>query len=147
MTETITKDSDALDVVTGTLYAEARGEPVEVQEWVVWVIKNRAMQDKAYWGGSQIKEVCLHPGQFECWNFVGDITMPESSYKSLRQFVATVLADRSDPTGGCDHYNNPNKEGYSDWTKNCKLNCKCCKMNLTRVKKIANHQFYKSKFS
>jgi spore germination cell wall hydrolase CwlJ-like protein len=30
------------DVFKKTIYAEARGEPYEGQQWVAWVIKNRA---------------------------------------------------------------------------------------------------------
>jgi N-acetylmuramoyl-L-alanine amidase len=133
MTESVSRDSDEIDVIVGTLYAEARGEPVEGQEWVIWVIKNRARLNRSYWGGNQMKNVCLHRYQFECWNWHSSITMPECSYTSLKTFVGKILAEQEDPTGGCDHYNNPDKEGYPDWTKNCK-----------RVRKIANHQFYKS---
>lgn len=37
-----------------------------------------------------------------------------------------------DPTGGCDHYNNPDKEGYPEWT-----------VNVVRVRKIGKYQFYR----
>lgn len=47
-----------------TLYAEARGEPVKGQEWVAHVIKNRAKANRSYWGGSNVADVCRHPGQF-----------------------------------------------------------------------------------
>jgi len=39
-----------------------------------------------------------------------------------------------DPTSGCDHYNNPDKEGFPPWTN-----------NVMRVIKIGHHQFYRSK--
>jgi hypothetical protein len=39
-----------------------------------------------------------------------------------------------DPTSGCDHYNNPDKEGFTPWTN-----------KVMRVIKIGHHQFYRSK--
>lgn len=126
-----------LEVFAKTIYAEARGEPHEGQVWVAWVIKNRARANRLYWGGSSIKAVCLHPGQFECWNGRSDIQTYESEVyekiKQLAQMIYNTPADQ-DPTGGADHYNNPDKEGSPSWTENC-----------NRVKKIGNHQFYKQK--
>ena len=52
-----------------------------------------------------------------------------------KEIAEQVMNSYSDPTEGCDHYNNPGKEGYPDWTNNC-----------TRNKKIGGHQFYKAKF-
>lgn len=103
-----------------TIYAEARGEPREGQEWVGWVIKNRAAKDRSYWGGSRNEDVCKKPGQFECWNG-GDIPIKDQkSYDKIRSWSDRLYdAPMSkDPTGGCDHYNNPDKEGYPGWTNN-----------------------------
>ena len=43
------------EVFFKTLYAECRGEPRLGQEWVGWVIKNRARRNKSDWGGNTIK--------------------------------------------------------------------------------------------
>lgn len=51
------------DVMALTMYGEARGEPVEGQIAVGWVIKNRAIA----WNKGII-EVCIQPEQFSCWN-------------------------------------------------------------------------------
>lgn len=51
------------DVMALTIYGEARGEPVEGQIAVGWVIKNRAVA----WNKGII-EVCVQPEQFSCWN-------------------------------------------------------------------------------
>ncbi|CAF1088066.1 unnamed protein product [Brachionus calyciflorus] len=59
----VTRSSNELEVFATTIYAEARGEPVMGQIWVAWVIKNRARQNRQYWGGNTIKNVCLHNGQ------------------------------------------------------------------------------------
>ena len=132
----VTKESSERDVLIATLYAEARGEQEdEGLRWVVWVIRNRADLNRSYWGGSRIKNVCLHPGQFECWtNSPHGIDMTESdSISRCERIVNEVFASSQDPTRGCDHYNNPSKEGYPSWTNNFK-----------KDKKIGNHQFYKS---
>uniref|UniRef100_A0A914W970 Cell wall hydrolase SleB domain-containing protein n=1 Tax=Plectus sambesii TaxID=2011161 RepID=A0A914W970_9BILA len=124
------------DVFAKTVYAEARGEPVEGQVWVAWVIKNRARMNRGYWGGNTIKGVCLKKGQFECWNGKSDIDVsgePQVYQRIHRLTDAIYVAPPgNDPSGGADHYNNPDKEGYPPWTKNCK-----------RLRKIGHHQFYK----
>ncbi|CAF0723801.1 unnamed protein product [Adineta ricciae] len=126
-----------LEVFRKTVYAEARGESVEGQKWVAWVIKNRARLNRQYWGGSKIKDVCLHPRQFECWNGVNDISIHEPEvYRQVCEVVDAIYhADpNDDPTNGTDHYHNPDKEGIPSWVHNCVF-----------VKKIGNHTFYKSK--
>ena len=126
---------NTLDVLAATLYAEARGEPDEGKIWVLWVIRNRARMNKKYWGGSKIKDVCLHPYQFECWNKRDEIVINDlSAFKKCQAIVEQVMNSNEDPTDGCDHYINPSVAGYPSWTKNC-----------DPIKKIKNHQFYRSK--
>ncbi|CAF1560127.1 unnamed protein product [Didymodactylos carnosus] len=128
------------DVFYQTIYAEAQGECEEGQKWVAWVIMNRAQLDKDYWGGKSIKDVCLKGGQFECWNDKTRGTGIKIKYQKDYDAIVSrtrpiyLKVENQDPTGGADHYNNPKKESYPPWTKNC-----------TEVKKIGNHQFYKSK--
>jgi len=132
-----------LRILADTLYLEARGESQQGQEWVAWVIKNRAASNMEFWGGNDIRNVCLHPRQFECWNGRNSPLVPEElkpeekeAWKLAKEIAETVInaSLEDDPTGGCDHYNNPSKEGYPDWTENCE-----------KVEKIGAHQFYKSK--
>lgn len=126
-----------IEVFAKTIYAEARGEPEEGQQWVGWVIKNRARADRSYWGGNSIKSVCLHPYQFECWNGVNDIPIHEPEvYQRIYRLAAEISGApySDDPTNGADHYNNPSKEGYPGWTNNC-----------DRSRKIGEHQFYKGR--
>ncbi len=131
---TYTKDSSDIDILTATLYAEARGEEPEGQEWVVWVIKNRAAANRSYWGGSNMRSVCLHPYQFECWNNGSIYVDDPAAFENCRRIVNSVLNSDFDPTSGCYHYNNPAIEGYPDWTR-----------NVNYIRKIGNHQFYRSK--
>jgi hypothetical protein len=49
------------EVLTLTIYGEARGEPIEGQIAVGCVIRNRTFEDN-------YKEVCFKPDQFSCWN-------------------------------------------------------------------------------
>lgn len=132
-----TNAMDGKEVFAKTIYAEARGEPLEGQQWVAWVIKNRAYRNKPYWGGNTIKGVCLQPYQFECWNGRTDIPINEPAvYKKIRSW-SDALYDAphsKDPTQNCDYYNNPAKEGMPAWTKNVDL-----------IRKIGNHNFYRSK--
>ena len=133
-TFTVGPSSSLADVFAATIYAEARGESIEGQEWVGHVIKNRARLNKSYWGGTSIKDVCLKPGQFECWNR-GPIEINDQiSFHRAHEIIKRVLAS-NDPTNGCDHYNNPDKEGYPAWTQNTHF-----------MRKIGNHQFYKTKW-
>jgi len=126
------------EVFAKTLYAEARGEPVEGRIWVAWVIKNRARMNKTYWGGSSIKSVCLKEGQFECWNNKSDIEIKEKQvYEQIRQLTDKIYdaPHGDDPTGGTDHYHNPKKEDPDQpWVRNC-----------DKVREIGDHVFYKSK--
>ncbi|CAF0855738.1 unnamed protein product [Brachionus calyciflorus] len=119
----VTRSSNELEVFAATIYAEARGEPVMGQIWVAWVIKNRARQNRQYWGGNTIKNVCLHNGQFECWNGINSIDMSEETRaRDLAiQIAQQVINANHDETNGCDHYNNPRKEGYPPWTNNCEI--------------------------
>ena len=123
-------------VLAATLYAEARGEGVRGMTAAGAVIRRRASLNRSYWGGSQIKDVCLHPWQFECWNGRDSIRVDEThAFEQALDVARKIISGNfRDETGGADHYNNPDKEGYPEWTRNCNMTVK-----------IGNHQFYKSK--
>ena len=126
-----------LEVYAKTIYAEARSESKEGQIWVAWVIMNRARMNRVYWGGNRIKDVCLHPGQFECWNSRNDIEIREPQiYQQIHQLARKIYVDPhgEDPTGGSDHYHNPAKEGRPGWVNNCVF-----------VRTIGNHDFYRGR--
>jgi len=124
--------SESYKVLLKTVYAEARGEPTLGQKAVAWVIYNRTKKDRDYWGGYTLAGVCKHPNQFECWNGKDDIIMTETdAQKSIESWLPTFFLE-TDPTGGCTYYNNPDKEGYPDWTT-----------RVIKAIKIGNHQFYK----
>lgn len=59
-------DEEALAL---TIFGEARGEPIEGKAAVASVVMNRAKTPARF--SDSIKDVCLQPKQFSCWN-VGD---------------------------------------------------------------------------
>lgn len=57
--------SNDLTVLAGTLYGEIRGGTQAQQENIAQVILNRQHHHKF---GTTIKDICLAPYQFSCWN-------------------------------------------------------------------------------
>jgi spore germination cell wall hydrolase CwlJ-like protein len=62
-----------IDILSRTIFGEARGEPLAGKIAVGRIIINRAEIDlgndgKPDWWGETIKGVCLQPYQFSCWN-------------------------------------------------------------------------------
>lgn len=53
----------AANIISYTLYAEARGEPVDGKIAVASVIKTRSIRSK-----KSLAEVCMQSKQFSCWN-------------------------------------------------------------------------------
>lgn len=115
-----------------TIYGEARGESELGQRAVAWVINNRAKLNRGYWGGNTIAGVCRAPFQFECWNGLSDIVMLETAARDATDSWLPWVYQGSDPSLGSQYYNNPDKEGYPDWTT-----------RVIRTVKIGAHQFYK----
>lgn len=99
-----------LDTLARTIYGEARGQILQGQVAVGWVVRNRALRPRRF--GASIKEVCLKPKQFSCWNeddpnrklvLAADHT--KRSFLGALGVAALVMSgDFPDPTGGADHY-------------------------------------------
>ncbi|KAK9882351.1 hypothetical protein WA026_020873 [Henosepilachna vigintioctopunctata] len=124
------------EIFAKTVYGEARGEPVEGQIWVAWVIKNRARANKKYWGGSKIGDVCRHPYQFEPWNGKTDIIITEPAvYKRIKTLTDQIYDDppSQDPTDGSQYFHSTYMKKYPSWVKNCK-----------KTRTIGHHIFYKA---
>lgn len=127
-----------VQILALTLYGEARGESPEGQAAVAWVIRNRA--DRRFRGNS-IREVCLSPKQFSCWN-ASDVNRPKledagtlrtEAYKRLERIAGDVIAGRvADPTGGADHYHEESIAPY--WAK-----------TMQRTAQVGRHVFYRMK--
>lgn len=102
----------AFDVAARTLAQEVRGEPLDGQTAVAWVIKNRLHDGR--WGHS-LASVCLWRGQFSGWYVTSD---PNFSYacsladndptlSHMQSLLQTVMDGAVDPTKGATHYYNP----------------------------------------
>lgn len=122
---------DEVDVLTRTVYGEARSESADGQAAVTWVIRNRASK------GKTIKEVCLKPKQFSCWNSndpnrstLLSLDTNNPHYKSIREIVVQVLkGTRTDNTHGSLHYHASRIK--PEWTN-----------GKTPVVTIGSHMFY-----
>ncbi len=101
---------DDLWILAKTIWAEARGEPLEGQIAVANVILNRARQGG--WWGDTVPGVCLKPKQFSCWN-EGDpnrarmdgLELQDRAFARAVSVAAGACAgDMADITGGATHY-------------------------------------------
>ena len=106
-----------LDTLARTLYGEARGEGVEGMEAVAYVIMNRvklADDNIVRWWGGNIKDVCLKPWQFSCWNEndpnlekLKELNDNNRTFLTALYVAADVMVkykDSEDPTNGATHY-------------------------------------------
>ena len=59
-----------IDILARTIYGEARGEPLEGQIAVAWVVRNRATlaDHRRQFGIGTLASACQAPWQFSCWN-------------------------------------------------------------------------------
>lgn len=102
----------AFDVAARTLCQEVRGEPIEGQNAVAWVIKNRLADGR--WGHS-LASVCLWRGQFSGWYVPSDpnfgyacsLDDNDATLSHMRSVLQVVLDSEIDPTSGATHYFNP----------------------------------------
>jgi len=114
--QTLNRNSRDYQILWRTIYAEARGESETGQRAVAWVIRNRTKLNRSYMGGNTIAGFCLAPYQFECWTGKFDIIMSETAARdAIDRWLPSVYTG-SDPSKGSAYYNNPDKEGYPDWT-------------------------------
>ncbi len=125
-----------LEVLTKTIYGEARGERQPGMEAVANVIINRAKNPG--WWGRDVVSVCLKPKQFSCWNeddpnrrvlehnLSGDIV-----YRLCEQIARRALAGQlPDHTNGATHYHT--KSVQPRWAE-----------HLVPCADIGHHLFYK----
>jgi len=117
------------DVVARTIYGEGRGQSFEGQVAIGFVIFNRAKERK-----QSVREVCLAPRQFSCWN-LGDInrkiietiTLQSKGFTRAYGIACLIMTeDLNDPTfnpeigRGANHYYNPDIV-HPNWAKNMKV--------------------------
>lgn len=88
-----------------TVWGEARGEPELGQIAVAWVILNRSRTRK-----QTIRQVCLAPKQFSCWNANDPnhakllALKPEQYQRQITICGRVCNQECPDPTDGATHY-------------------------------------------
>lgn len=103
-----------IDTLARTIYGEARGEfaktGIATFIAVANVVFNRTKR-KSFWGGS-IRDICLQPKQFSCWNAQDPNYAPlkkvmrgEMVFDLCWNVAQNVLEEKwPDLTKGADHY-------------------------------------------
>lgn len=134
--------AEDLDVLTRTVWGEARGEGMGGMIAVAWTIRNRVEDGKSRsWWGEGYTGVCKKPYQFSCWNsndpnfpmMAGAKPIPTMQYKTAKAAAEAVINNvAADPTMGATHY-------YADtitapeWVS-----------GATRTAHIGHHLFFKN---
>lgn len=132
--------NEETEILAKTLYGEARGEGLSGIEAVANVIMNRvrhAQKYKGFWWGKTVKEVCLKPFQFSCWNTNDpncDLLKKDLSQDSVfdicrRVAVRAINGLLKDNTKGATHYHTLNVN--PSWAS-----------KLTPCAQIGQHLFY-----
>jgi spore germination cell wall hydrolase CwlJ-like protein len=114
-----------VDVLTRTIYGEARGEDQLGKVAVAWVVRNRHESSVTWWGEG-IAGVCTAPWQFSCWNrsdpnreLIETLEPTHgSAWDCLRAAVDVLGGAQPDPTQGATHYHHQSIE--PPWAKDKK---------------------------
>jgi len=133
-----------LDTFSRTLYGEGRGEYTKPDGGlaaliaIANVVMNRVKQKS--WFGKTIRDVCLKPWQFSCWNkddpnypIILAVTKADPLFEICHQVATAVSDDRwPDLTKGSDHYFSSILQVHPKWAQNRLPNFR-----------LGRHQFYK----
>lgn len=123
-----TKDIPDLGIVARTLWGEFRGGGYLGMQSVACVILNRAKSNIRWWGGPDLRSICLAPWQFSCW-LKNDpnrakmiaVSKDDASYRIALEIAGLALEDKlPDITNGAMQYFNHNMPSGSwpDWAVN-----------------------------
>ena len=132
-----------IDIMTKTLWMEARGEPDIGIQAVACVIYNRFKSKKWYskiLGVASLANVCLKEWQFSCWNKGDqcDTKLPKANKESRSWKICEAFAIMTangwlpDIIDGADHYYAKTMKNPPAWAKKMKFKCQ-----------IGHHKFYK----
>jgi N-acetylmuramoyl-L-alanine amidase len=103
-----------IDIMTRTLFGEAKANDSQDATAIAHVIRNRYEYQRKAWGLT-IAEVCLKPKQFSCWNTndpnrerIKGATAANSWFAQCYAIVKNVLDGLvPDPTSRSTHYHTP----------------------------------------
>ena len=123
-----------VEILTGLIIGEARGEPIQGKVAVAITVKTR--HDNPGWWGRNWREVILKPDQFSCWNDHNAVVIREAYNlkNSLWQGCLTIatnvyLGQMPDTIGKPTHYHTV--DDHPEWDK-----------NLIFLKQIGTQNFY-----
>ena len=128
------KYSDAF-IAAATICAEAGGEPFAGQVMVGETIANRAINS-----GKSIRDVCLAPKQFSCWNNRGTMELrmqtmlTHPAWEDCLRIAESICQPAYTPVSPATHYYAPKRCKKPSWAK---------RMRLVAV--FGNHRFYKER--
>lgn len=136
-------DPGDVDIMARTIFGEARGEGDLGKTAVGWTIMNRvafARERRGYWWGNNIREVCLKPWQFSCWNpndpsrwVIENVTPADPVFSQCLDIARRVISRRDpDPVDGATHYYAYLLIAAPDWVR-----------GATYVTTIGGHHFYR----
>jgi len=120
---------DDVDVLTRTIWGEARGETEVGRIAVGCTIRNRVNDGKTRsWWGEGFRGVCTAKWQYSCWNsedpnsayLRGDKPIPSKEYAMCEQAALLVLGGMVDPTLGATHYYSASMKTPPKWAKGAK---------------------------
>ncbi len=124
---------DQADYLARTIYGEARGEGLRGMQAVANVVMNRVKA--ASWYGASVKDVCLKPYQFSCWNENDPNRAKILAATPVQLAQARNIAEQAiagtlpDITGGATHYHAKSVNPY--WAA-----------SMTKTATIGSHIFY-----
>ena len=128
-----------LDIMSRTVWGEARSEDFAGMLAVAQVIRNRT---RTKWARGTLADVCLAPAQFSCWNandlnrpLLDTVTLDDDAYLVAYGICCLVVAGEwDDPTGRATHYHNKNMSPYPNWASS---------PQMVRTVEIGRHVFYR----
>ncbi|MCP4576593.1 MAG: LysM peptidoglycan-binding domain-containing protein [Deltaproteobacteria bacterium] len=131
------EDIYSVEILAKTIYGEARGEPVEGQHAVGFVVLNRVASDS--WYGGTVVEVCLKPWQFSTWNpntpsrrMLDQMDVSDKRLAPQVRIAREVLDGTvSNLVAGATHY-------HADYVHPAWVS------GATRVATVGHHLFYKN---
>lgn len=97
------------EILTKTVWGEARGEPRLGKHAVAWTVINRWRSGR-WFGKETLADTCLIPWQYTCWKDaqrprLEALTLDKPSAQSCAQAILDVLFGAAvDPTAGATHY-------------------------------------------
>jgi spore germination cell wall hydrolase CwlJ-like protein len=133
--DALTADWPDEDIIAGTLWAECRGEPLLGQIAVAVTIAERARRGIR---GSTLREVCLAPRQFSCWDDSLDAidaarTLRGNAWLAARLIARIMQAGYlGTPVPGATHY-------HAEYVRPAWADSPL----MTALGKIGRHLFYR----